>query len=248
MFVLPVLDLQRGVAVHGRGGRRDEYRPVQSVLAPSADPIDLARGVVRHLGLNQLYVADLDAIAGQPPAWSIHQALVDLGLHLWLDVGATRSEQVGALLERLGERVTVVVGLETLSSPADLQGMLECYGGDRLVVSLDLDDGVPRTRIAPWQHDAALTVAWHLIDLGTRRMILLDLSRVGMNGGTGTERLLNELRAESAELEIVCGGGIRDAQALHKLARQGCDGVLLATALHEGRIGRAEVRDTMRDC
>ena len=64
MFVLPVIDLQRGVAVHGRAGRRAEYRAVESVLAPSADPIELGRGVVRQLDLDQIYVADLPAIAG----------------------------------------------------------------------------------------------------------------------------------------------------------------------------------------
>ncbi len=90
MLVLPVIDLQAGAAVHGRAGKRAAYRPIESVLSPSSDPLELARGIIDRLGLLQVYLADLDAIGGGQPAWHIYQNLVELGFQLWLDAGVAR--------------------------------------------------------------------------------------------------------------------------------------------------------------
>ena len=46
-------------------GERERYRPVSSVLAgEDGDPLALARAFRSELGLDELYVADLDAITG----------------------------------------------------------------------------------------------------------------------------------------------------------------------------------------
>ena len=66
--VIPVLDLKDGRAVHAKGGRRDHYRPIQSILHPTSDPIALARAFRAGLGLHTLYLADLDAITGSDRA------------------------------------------------------------------------------------------------------------------------------------------------------------------------------------
>ena len=57
MLVVPVIDLQAGRAVHGRGGCRAAYLPVRSVLTDRPDPVALARGVIGQLGLRQIYLA-----------------------------------------------------------------------------------------------------------------------------------------------------------------------------------------------
>ena len=66
MRIIPVLDLQGGQAVHAIAGDRAHYRPIQSVLHEGPDPIGLARAYRDSLGLRDLYLADLDAIAGAP--------------------------------------------------------------------------------------------------------------------------------------------------------------------------------------
>ena len=68
MRILPVIDLKGGLVVRGVAGRRQEYRPVVSRLTPSSRPIDVAGAFRDHLGLDHLYLADLDAIAGAAPA------------------------------------------------------------------------------------------------------------------------------------------------------------------------------------
>jgi len=68
MKILPVLDVMGGVVVRGIAGRRSEYRPIVSRLTASTDPGDVAEAFRQHFGFDQLYLADLDALADRPPA------------------------------------------------------------------------------------------------------------------------------------------------------------------------------------
>jgi hypothetical protein len=65
MRVVGVIDLKAGTAVHAVRGERESYRPVSSVIGgDDGDAVALARGFRSELGLDELYVADLDAIVG----------------------------------------------------------------------------------------------------------------------------------------------------------------------------------------
>ena len=89
MRIIPVLDLKGGVAVHAVRGRREDYTPVRSVLAGSADPVALARAFSTALGCRECYVADLDAIAGRGDHEITIRTIAELGLVVWLDAGTT---------------------------------------------------------------------------------------------------------------------------------------------------------------
>ncbi len=83
MRVIGVVDLLAGRAVHARAGARERYRPVLAVAGARIEPGDaqsLARAYLEHLGITELYVADLDAILGGPPQSSCVAALADLRL------------------------------------------------------------------------------------------------------------------------------------------------------------------------
>ena len=69
MRVIPVLDLKDGEVVRGVAGRRQEYRPIRSRLSDSSRPVDVAGAFRERLNLRDLYLADLNAIAGEPPAF-----------------------------------------------------------------------------------------------------------------------------------------------------------------------------------
>ena len=44
--LIPVIDLKGGQVVRAQFGRRDDYRPIQSPLSATSDPIDVARGLL----------------------------------------------------------------------------------------------------------------------------------------------------------------------------------------------------------
>ncbi|MBL8704261.1 MAG: histidine biosynthesis protein, partial [Rhodospirillales bacterium] len=61
MDTIPVIDLKAGQVVHARRGDRANYRPIETSLSPSAEPVAVARGLMALHGFRRLYVADLDA-------------------------------------------------------------------------------------------------------------------------------------------------------------------------------------------
>jgi phosphoribosylformimino-5-aminoimidazole carboxamide ribotide isomerase len=240
--VIPVLDVKAGRAVHAVGGRRDHYAPVRSVLHASPDPVALARAFRDRLGLRRLYLADLDAIAGAPPDLALYRSIQSPGVDLWVDAGLRNVRSARALLS--AGVSTVVVGLETTGGPSALTAILHEVDPRRVVFSLDLRDGRPVT--APgsdWPVSDPIGLASCAISSGLRRVILLDLSRVGRGQGVGTLPLAERLSAEHPGLEITVGGGIAGSQDLRQLEGTVVSSVLLASALHDGRISVQDLRE-----
>ncbi len=211
------------------------------MLAADARPASVARAFAAA-GFRETYVADLDAIGGAPPAWSIYRELIRSGLELWVDAGVATGEAARELaaFECDGRPLAIVAGLETLDGPGELAALGALCGWQRLIFSLDLKQGAPLFTSTAWRGLDARQIATVALRAGVRRMIVLDLARVGMGTGAGTEPLCRDLRALSDELEIIGGGGVRSRADLSALAAAGCDGALVASALHDGRIEATE--------
>jgi phosphoribosylformimino-5-aminoimidazole carboxamide ribotide isomerase len=238
MRVVPVLDLMSGEVVRGVGGRRHEYRRVVSRLTESSQPCEVARALQTQFGCRQLYVADLDAIGGREPVWSIYSQLQANGFHLWVDAGIRDLARSCQLVEARIE--TIVVGLETIAGPDALAAIARQFG-ERIVFSLDLQQAEPLGDRHAWGERDAEEIAAQAIQLGVRRLLLLDLADVGSGSGTSTCALCAWLHAEFPEVELSAGGGVRDRGDLLALRECGVQVVLVASALHDGRLTRADL-------
>lgn len=242
--VVPVLDVRGGRAVHAVGGERAGYRPVRSILAAGDDPRELARAFRASPGLSSLYLADLDAIAGRPPDLPLYRDLAT-GAGLWVDAGVRVARDLAPLMAIDG--VNVVAGLETAAGPGAIAAMLDVAGPDRLIVSLDLRDGRPVTPSPdPWGGADAAEIAARLIAIGVRRLILLDLARVGRGAGVGTADLMDRIVHEHPGVIVVVGGGVAGEVDVVELRRRGASAVLVGSALHDGRIDR-QALERLRD-
>jgi phosphoribosylformimino-5-aminoimidazole carboxamide ribotide isomerase len=237
MRVIPVLDLKSGRVVRALAGRREHYRPISSRLTPSSHPVDVATAFRDHYHLTELYLADLDAIAGAPPALQIYGALHSLGFRLWVDAGVRDGASVEPLLE--GPIDQIVVGLETVSGLESLIDIVHRVGTRKVIFSLDLKDGRPLGNSDRWRQRDAYSIATEAIGAGIHRLIVLDLARIGGGGGTGTEDLCRRLTSQYPAIEIVAGGGVRGRSDLQRLQACGVRAALVASALHDGRL-RAE--------
>jgi phosphoribosylformimino-5-aminoimidazole carboxamide ribotide isomerase len=239
MRILPVLDLKQGKVVRGIAGRRHEYRPIVSRLTPSCEPLEVARAFRTHFGLSELYLADLDAIRGAPPVLPVYAALRGDGFHLWVDAGIREAADALALAQ--AELEGIVLGLETVSGPDTLEELCRKLGEKRLIFSLDLRGGQPLTNSSRWTAADAWSIAVQAVTCGVRRLIVLDLARVGVNEGPGTEELCGRLVRAFPEVEVTAGGGVRDVTDLQRLRDRGVSAVLVASALHDGRLRRADL-------
>jgi phosphoribosylformimino-5-aminoimidazole carboxamide ribotide isomerase len=238
MRILPVLDVMNGEVVRGVGGRREEYRPIVSRLTASSAPLDVARAIQAHFGLSEFYVADLDAILGGEPARTIYAALREAGFRLWADAGVREVTQTCHLTESGIE--SIIVGLETVAGPAELAAMTQSLG-ERLVFSLDLRDGEPLGNRIAWQGRDAWSIAEWAVRLGVRRLLVLDLARVGLGKGIGTRELCARLCSDFPKVEVSTGGGVRHRGDLEELRDCGVRAALVASALHDGRLTRADL-------
>jgi phosphoribosylformimino-5-aminoimidazole carboxamide ribotide isomerase len=231
--LIPVIDLMGGLVVRAVGGRRHEYRPIQSMLVNSAEPQAVARAFIEQFGPKRLYVADLDAIGGAAPAWVIYRQLRSFGVPLWIDAGVRNVADAVALAD--GGVDGVVCGLETVPGPDELKLIVNALSSQRVVLSLDLKAGQLLCADA-WQSSDPVSVAGQVVDLGISRLIVLDLARVGEGAGTGTEELCRRIAAKLPDVALYAGGGIRSLADLERLKSCGVRGALVASALHTSAI------------
>jgi len=239
MRLYGVIDLKAGQVVHAVAGRRDQYMPIRSPCAHSARPHDVARGFVHHWGIRDAYVADLDAIEGAAPDAESIMAVADTGMRVLLDSGTAETDRLERLLRVLparGCRGGIVVALEATNCPDQWPDLVENIGAQRAVLSIDMMAGRPITRSPELNALSPAGIADLAWNAGFRRLIALDLRSVGTAAGPTTTELCGQLRQRHDWLELISGGGVRGAHDLVTLERAGCDGALVASALHAGRL------------
>jgi|SRR5579863_997527 len=241
MQVLPVLDLLNGIVVRGVGGRRDEYRPVESRLVDKVDALSVARAFRDQLGLKRLYVADLDAILHRQPNLDVYRSLSQDGFELLVDSGLRSIEAAEPIVS--AGATQLIAGLETWPGPEELAGLVKGYGPQRVIFSLDLKGDRALGDLQRWETVDPLEIGRRAVQAGIREMIVIDLAQVGGGSGISTIDLCRNLLARFGDLKLITGGGVRNADDLVHLREAGINGVLVASSLHDGRIGRAELAD-----
>ena len=228
--ILPVIDLKRGQVVHGFAGQRDEYRPIQSQLVDSPHPGKVAKAITQYVGCDDVYVADLDAIAGEEPDWNNFASIHNQGVATWIDAGTGEVASVRELSLRVDSKI--VIALETLKSLRSLEKIVESLPEDRLVFSLDMDAEQPMVCDAAASRLSAETIASYVVESGIQTMIVLDVAAVG-TGHTTTVDLCRKIKSRYPDLELVSGGGVRNQSDVQRFVEAGCDRVLVATAIHQ---------------
>jgi len=241
-LLIPVLDLAHGQAVHAVGGRREEYRPVESVLTPgqSGNAVALARAYRERLAATQCYVADLDAIQGKGMQSKLLGTLADpvegFGPGLLVDAGAAGIAGVKDLLD-LG-MAQLIAGLESLDAWSDLEKMAGLAGSDRVLFSLDLHQGRPVQHLDPGPRLERISpeeLVGRVVSIGVAGLIVIDLADVGSAAGPSTGPLIQRLQA-NYRLPVYAGGGVRDRRDVDALLEAGAVGVLVGTAVHDGEL------------
>lgn len=226
-----MIDLVGGVVVHARAGERDRYRPLAgSRLVGSAEPFSVVAALLELHPFRALYVADLDAIRGRGDHLALLRGLGERhpDLALWVDAGVADEARLGELLAL--PAVRPVLGSESQADPRLLEQAC-ARAAERILLSLD------------WRGEEALDPAGlrERPELWPEDVVVMTLGRVGTGAGPDLERLERiRLRAGPGRRVWAAGGvrGLADLQLLHE---RGIAGALVATALHDGRLGRAEL-------
>ncbi len=240
MKIIPVLDILDGIAVHAVKGRRKEYQPLKSVLCKSADPIDVATAF-RTVGFGELYVADLDAIMGGQPCFSLFEKIAnDTGLSMMVDAGITNLEMAKNVINSGVSKI--IIGTETLSSIDFIAEAIAFLGAGRVVVSFDLMGNRILSGFELGRLAEPLSFLHELEVLGVLKVIVLDLAKVGSRKGVNMS-FVKEV-VSNINSKVFVGGGVRDIKDLNDLKKSGASGVLIATALHSGKILSKDLKES----
>jgi phosphoribosylformimino-5-aminoimidazole carboxamide ribotide isomerase len=220
--IVPVIDLKDGCVVRARAGERDRYRPIETPLSPTADPVDVVSGLLSVVPARTLYVADLDAIErrGDNRACLERLAAAFPALSLWIDAGIESEREAELLLS--GGVGRIVIGSESQAGDSLLRSLRESA-----ILSLDFRGdaflGPPALRDDP--------------SLWPRDVIVMTLARVGTGMGPDLAKL-QAVRGQRPDARTYAAGGVRGRQDLAALATIGVTGALVASAIHDGLLSK----------
>jgi phosphoribosylformimino-5-aminoimidazole carboxamide ribotide isomerase len=236
--VIPVIDILDGVVVHAVKGQRREYKPIQSTLTTAVEPLAVAK-TFKNLGFTDLYIADLDAIIDCSTNFGVlNQIAEETGLQLIVDAGITSLERAKKLLDAGVSKV--VIGTETLQNKNFVAEAVKAFGNERVIVSLDLKGEKVLVKIGFSGCLNPLCLLGEFKEMGISNVIVLDLARVGSGEGVNVD-FVKKAKAE-VEMDLYVGGGVRDVNDIVELDCLGVSSVLVASALHNGKITVEELR------
>ena len=221
---IPVIDLKQHQAVSGKSGMRDTYKPLNTVFAPSANPVEIAQGLKLN-GADEMYIADLDLIESQ--GHNINDVkMVNTIIPVIFDGGVKNLESFEFFLEYAYK---IIVPTETLESVDELRKIFEKYPKERIVVSVDTKNN---ELLAKNMNMTLSEFKDVLIELDPNDIILLDITGVGTEKGYN-EYLLNEF--EELKDKLIIAGGL-NKDSLGELESLGIKRVLMGTSLHSGEV------------
>ncbi len=223
-MIIPVLDISNGIAVSGKSGKRETYKPLQSVFHNSANPLKIAKAL-NKAGAERMYVADLDAIENKDNNFNIIKQINSI-IPVILDSGANDVYKTKKALEVADK---VIIATETLKNTDDLLEILEKYGKNRIIVSIDIKDNEIFSKHLSISLKELIK---KISEIKPLEVILLDISRVGTEKGVD-QTLINQFL--KLPTSLIIGGGITDKN-IKELEKLGLNKFLVGSVLHNGKL------------
>jgi phosphoribosylformimino-5-aminoimidazole carboxamide ribotide isomerase len=243
--IIPVIDIKDGVAVAAKKGERDKYKPLDSVICGSCDPLKVA-GAYKSLGFSMVYAADLDGILYSRPNVGLLEKINEI-IPVIADTGVKCKED--ALLMKNSGCIGIVIGTETLHS---IDSLCEIPEQDKknnfnfnFTLSLDIKNGRLLNTLNPDLNEFIEKIAEAGIENRIDKIIILGLSQVGTLEGPNIElcsTVMKKLGNAKINKKIIYGGGVRNISDIKRLEDAGIYAVLLGTALHFGKIKISECK------
>jgi phosphoribosylformimino-5-aminoimidazole carboxamide ribotide isomerase len=215
------------------------------------DPLAAARGWV-SAGARQLHVVDLDGARGGEPAniGMLARMAGELDVPLQYGGGLRSTQAVRDALDAGASRV--VIGTAAFTDPGLLVAALAEQDPDRIAVGVDVRGGFVATHGWLQSTDAPAAEAFaELRALGVRHFVFTNIDHDGMLDGANRDEVVRVARS-TGEGSLIFSGGIGALSHLHELAalrrEERLDrlaGVIVGTALYEGRFTVAEAHEAL---
>ncbi len=234
MLLYPAIDILKGKAV------RLEQGAYESARVYDADPLEAARRWI-GAGARALHLVDLDGARDGAPVNLEHMRRIAAEVDVPLQVGGglRTIEDVRAAVAAGAARV--ILGTAAYRD-IDLLDAAVAELGNRLIVSIDARGG--RLALSGWTEQTEIPIAEVIERLGARgvrRFVYSSIERDGTLEGPDLEGAKQV--AEVIRGTFIYSGGvsaIEHLRALAELRQVNLTGVIVGTALYEGRFTVAE--------
>ena len=229
MLVIPVIDIQGGKCmrlIHGHAESTNFY---------SDNPVTVAK-LFRKENFRCIHITDLDgAVAGEMKNYPIIKEISrSVDIPIQLGGGIRDFNTAKKIIEDLGV-YRIVIGTGAISNPDMVKKIIDKYSSSKLVIGID--EKLNNVVTNGWINYANITprsFAIYMGELGVKRVIYQDVTRVGNCSGPFVERI-REI-AEATKLKITAAGGIGSyihLKMLVDLNNPQVDSVMMSKALYE---------------
>jgi phosphoribosylformimino-5-aminoimidazole carboxamide ribotide isomerase len=231
MIVIPAIDLMGGKVVRLSRGDPITRRSYEQF----GDPVETARSWELQ-GASRLHVIDLDAAFGRSNNHEVISRImkaVDIPTQVGGGIRSLKSAK-----EALDGGVSeVILGSMAIREPLNVNRLMEEYGPERIIVSLDHLEG--KIRIKGWTEDTRLDLEETLNKFasnGVKKFLITSIDRDGTLSGPNYTTLTRVV----SKGRIIAAGGIGSLQDLSSLKKIGVSAAVVGKALYDGRFTLAE--------
>ncbi len=244
-MIIPAIDLIQGKTVRLYQGSYDKTTEYQQT------PLQL-RDLYAKAGAGLLHLVDLTGAknAADRQLELLTSLMKNAPLPVQVGGGVRTAADVKQLLAAGASRV--VVGSVAIREPETVQGWLRTYGGDKIVLALDVAINAKGDKTLPshgWIEESTITLEQVLdgfIAAGAKHVLCTDISKDGTLQGPNVA-LYAELVQKYPQILWQASGGVGSLADIKALKPTGVAGVILGRALLEGKFTAEEAMQCWQD-
>lgn len=244
-MIIPAIDLIQGKTVRLYQGSYDKTTEYQQT------PLQL-RDLYAEAGAGILHLVDLTGAknAADRQLELLTSLMKNAPLPVQVGGGVRTAADVEQLLAAGASRV--VVGSVAIREPETVQGWLRTYGGDKIVLALDVAINAKGDKTLPshgWIEESTITLEQVLdgfIAAGAKHVLCTDISKDGTLQGPNVA-LYAELTQKYPQIQWQASGGVGSLADIKALKPTGVAGVILGRALLEGKFTAEEAIQCWQD-
>jgi phosphoribosylformimino-5-aminoimidazole carboxamide ribotide isomerase len=243
--IIPAIDLIQGKTVRLYQGSYDKTTEYQQT------PLQL-RDLYAEAGAGILHLVDLTGAknAADRQLELLTTLMKNAPLPVQVGGGVRTASDVEQLLAAGASRV--VVGSVAIREPETVHGWLRRYGGDKIVLALDVAINAKGDKTLPshgWIEESTITLEQVLdgfIAAGAKHVLCTDISKDGTLQGPNVA-LYAELVQKYPQIQWQASGGVGSLADITALKPTGVAGVILGRALLEGKFTAQEAMQCWQD-
>jgi phosphoribosylformimino-5-aminoimidazole carboxamide ribotide isomerase len=227
MILLPAIDLYNNQCVRLTQGNFDSF----IVYSNSPEQVALK---FEQMGVQMLHIVDLNGAktgeATNTP--SLKKILQTVSIPIQVGGGIRSIKRASELLNMGVSRI--IIGTSAIENWKLLEELVLQYR-DKIIVSIDAQDGIVKTRgWATTTGIQATDLVKTLESIGIQTIVYTDISKDGMLSGPNIE-MYRTLKNKS-NIKIIASGGVTSLDDLHTLSSLGLAGAIVGKAYYEGFI------------